>query len=130
MQDLQAGELDAVRAQAEKWRNGLGGLVALTTVVASIRGAGGAATLDTAGKIVAGALLLFAVAISAIGGFVAMRAAYGFPARRLAEASLDELITRRRDRLRRACRDLRRAVVMAYVSLTMVLGSLGITWFA
>ncbi|MEV0279815.1 hypothetical protein AB0I22_25960 [Streptomyces sp. NPDC050610] len=130
LQELRVGELEAVREQAEKWRTGLGGLVGLTTVVAALRGPGDAASLDTAGKIAAGALLLLAVAVSAAGGFSAMRAAYGFPARRLAEATVDELTARRRDRLRRACRDLRRAVVMAYVSLAMVLGSLSVDWFA
>jgi len=130
IQQLQAGELDAVRTQAEKWRAGLGGLVGLATVVAAVRGAGDAATLNTAGKILGGTLLLLAVVFSAVGNFAAMRAAYGFPTRRLAEASLAELAARRHERLRRASRDLRRAVVLAYLSLAMVVGALGITWFA
>jgi hypothetical protein len=59
-----------------------------------------------------------------------MRAAYGFPTRRIAEATVDELHDRRARRLRQACRDLRRSVVAAYLALALVLGSLGITWFA
>jgi hypothetical protein len=130
IQELQASELDSVRAQAEKWRTGLGGLIGLATIVAAVRGTGGKAELDTIGKIVSGVLLLLAVVFGAVGGFVAMRAAYGFPGRRLAEANLDDLVVRRRDRLRRACRDLRRAVVLAYLALAMLVGAVGITWFA
>jgi hypothetical protein len=126
---LRAGELAAVRDQADKWRTGLGGLVALATLVGAIRGVGGAAALDTAGKTVAGVLLLLSVMLSGWGSFVAMRAAYGFPTRRMAEATLEELHARRATRLRQASRDLRRAVVAAYLALALVLGSLGITWF-
>jgi hypothetical protein len=129
LQELQRGELEAVRAQAEKWRTGLGGLVGLATVIAGVRGASGTAALDTTSKIVSGVLLLLAVVFAAVGSFVSMRAAYGFPGRRLAEASLDELVVRRRDRLRRACRDLRRAVLLAYLALAMLVGAVGITWF-
>jgi hypothetical protein len=128
LQRLQSGELEAVRAQAEKWRTGLGGLVALATVVAAVR-IGGTDALGLAGRIVAGALLLLAVMAGATGSFVAMRAAYGFPTRRLSEATLDELVARRAKRLRQACSDLRRAVILAYVSLAMMLGALAVTWF-
>jgi hypothetical protein len=69
------------------------------------------------------------VTLAAVGSFVAMRAAYGFPRRRLAEASVDDLIVRQSNRLRQACRDLRLAVVLAYLSLAMMVGALGITWF-
>lgn len=72
-------------------------------------------------------LLLLSVVVSGAGSFVAMRAAYGFPSRRIAEATMDELHARR---LRQACRDLRRSVIAAYLALALVLGSLGITWFA
>lgn len=130
LQELQLGELEAVRVQAEKWRTGLGGLVGLATIIAAVRGANGTAELDTAGKIVSGGLLLLAVVFGAVGSFVSMRAAYGFPGRRLAEASVDALVVRRRDRLRRACRDLRRAVALTYLALAMLVGAVGITWFA
>jgi len=128
--ELLAGELETVREQADKWRTGLGALIGLATLVGAIRGAGGAAALGTTGKIVAGVLLLLSVAVSGAGSFVAMRAAYGFPTRRIAEATVDELHARRARRLRQACRDLRRSVVAAYLALALVLGSLGITWFA
>ncbi|HEX5407112.1 MAG TPA: hypothetical protein VFX16_32955 [Pseudonocardiaceae bacterium] len=130
IQELRAGELDAVRAQADKWRTGLGGLIGLATVIAAIRGVGGLSALGAGNKIATGVLLLLAIVASAVGSFVAMRAAYGFPTRRLAEASVDELAARRHATLRQACRDLRRAVVLAYVSLAMVVIAVGVTWFA
>jgi hypothetical protein len=75
-------------------------------------------------------MLLLAVSASAAGAFLAMRAAYGFPTRRQAEATLEELVVRDQNRLRRACTDLRRTVVLGYASLVMVVASLAITWFA
>lgn len=129
LQVLRDRELDAVRAQADKWRTGLSSLVGVGTVVAAIwgpsRGPAGSGGL----RVLVGVLLLLAVCASAVGAFVAMRAAYGFPARRQAEATLDELIARTQSRLRRSCTDLRRTVVLAYASLVLLVAALAVAWF-
>ncbi|CAM5550634.1 putative protein OS=Streptomyces rimosus subsp. rimosus (strain ATCC / DSM 40260/ JCM 4667 / NRRL 2234) OX=1265868 GN=SRIM_039300 PE=4 SV=1 [Streptomyces rimosus subsp. rimosus] len=57
-----------------------------------------------------GLLLLGGLLLAACGAFFAMRAAFGLPRRRLADASLEELLTRERLTVRRRIRDLRRAI--------------------
>lgn len=129
MQRLQAGELDAVRAQADKWRTGLTGLTGLITAIAAIKGP---ATVNSLGPVpgtVVAVLLLLAIVQSAAGSFFAMRAAYGFPGRRETEATFHALVAREQSRLRRSCRDLHVAVALAYFSLAMAVAAIAVTWF-
>lgn len=129
LQRLRQGELDAVRAQADRWRSGLAGLVGIVTVVAAVWGPAGVSGLGRTGRILVGVLLLLSVLSSGLGTFLSMRAAYGFPRRRQAEATWTEMLAREQTRLRRSCADLRRTVLLAYLALAFVVAAVGITWY-
>ncbi|KQX55790.1 MULTISPECIES: hypothetical protein [unclassified Streptomyces] len=126
---LLEGELARVRAQAENWRNGLAALLGLLTAVGIVKGPDTLQGLSGGARGTVGVLLLGGLLLSAGGAFFAMRAAFGLPRRRVADASLEELLTRERLTVRRAVRDLRRAVVAGFLALAMVTAGIGLTWY-
>ncbi|MDV9188689.1 hypothetical protein R6L23_10755 [Streptomyces sp. SR27] len=126
---LLEGELVRVRAQAENWRNGLAALLGLLTAVGIVKGPDTLQGLSGGARGAVGVLLLGGLLLSAAGAFFAMRAAFGLPRRRVAGASLEELLTRERLTVRRAVRDLRRAIVAGFLALAMVTAGIGLTWY-
>ncbi|MER5974319.1 hypothetical protein ABT112_32205 [Streptomyces sp. NPDC002055] len=122
-------ELTRVRAQAESWRNGLAALLALLTSVGVVKGPDQVHTLTGWSRGAVGLLLLTGLLLSAAGAFWAMRAAFGLPRRRVAESSLEELLTRQRLSVRRAVTDLRRAIVAGFTALAVVAAGVGLTWY-
>ncbi|MFC4561042.1 hypothetical protein ACFO4E_04145 [Nocardiopsis mangrovi] len=130
LQRRHTDELNSVREQADKWRQGLSGIIGITTIIAAAGGLGLAEGLDTIPRIAAAILLLLAMVLSSSGGFFAMRAAHGFPRRRQTEATLEELVDREQKRLRRSCVDLRKTVLLTYLSLAFLVAAIGVTWFS
>ncbi|MEV8591042.1 hypothetical protein AB0424_29290 [Streptomyces sp. NPDC051180] len=126
---LLASELTRVRAQAENWRNGLAALLGLLTAVGIVKGPDTIQGLSGGARGTVGVLLLGGLLLAAAGAFFAMRAAFGMPKRRVADASLEDLLTRERLTTHRAVRDLRRAVVAGFLSLAMVTAAIGLTWY-
>ncbi|MEU5683527.1 hypothetical protein [Streptomyces venezuelae] len=122
-------ELSRVRQQAESWRNGLAALLALLTTVGVVKGPDSIQGLTAGTRRTVGILLLGGLALAALGAFLAMRAAFGMPRRRLAEASLEELLVRQRTVTRRAVTDLRRAIVAGFTALAAVTAAVGLTWY-
>ncbi|MFF0425493.1 MULTISPECIES: hypothetical protein [unclassified Streptomyces] len=126
---LLAGELARVRAQAENWRNGLAALLGLLTAVGIVKGPDTLQGLSGGARGAVGLLLLGGLLLAAGGAFFAMRAAFGLPRRRVADASLEELLTRERLTVRRAVRDLRRAIAAGFLALAVVTAGIGLTWY-
>ncbi|MCZ0978631.1 hypothetical protein O1L60_03680 [Streptomyces diastatochromogenes] len=123
------GELARVRAQAENWRNGLAALLGLLTTVGIVKGPDTVQGLSGGTRGAVGLLLLGGLLLAAGGAFFAMRAAFGLPRRRVADASLEELLTRERLTVRRAARDLQRAVAAGFLALAVVTAGIGLTWY-
>ncbi|GGV22090.1 hypothetical protein GCM10010260_72880 [Streptomyces filipinensis] len=126
---LLASELARVRAQAENWRNGLAALLGLLTAVGIVKGPDTIQGLSCGARGTVGVLLLGGLLLAAAGAFCAMRAAFGMPKRRVADASLEELLTRERLTTRRAVRDLHRAIAAGFLALAMVAAGIGLTWY-
>ncbi|MFE6058215.1 hypothetical protein [Streptomyces sp. NPDC056431] len=126
---LLESELTRVRAQAENWRNGLAALLGLLTAVGVVKGPDTLQGLSGWARGTVGVLLLGGLLLSAAGAFFAMRAAFGLPRRRVADASLEELLTRERLTVRRAVRDLRRAIAAGFLALAVVTAGIGLTWY-
>ncbi|WP_369147199.1 hypothetical protein [Streptomyces sp. R44] len=126
---LLVGELARVRAQAENWRNGLAALLGLLTAVGIVKGPDTLQGLSGGARGAVGLLLLGGLLLAAAGAFFAMRAAFGLPRRRVADASLEELLTRERLTVRRAVRDLRRAIAAGFLALAVVTAGIGLTWY-
>ncbi|MGW1513591.1 hypothetical protein [Streptomyces sp. NPDC002394] len=126
---LLAGELARVRAQAENCRNGLAALLGLLTAVGIVKGPDTLQGLSGGARGAVGLLLLGGLLLAAGGAFFAMRAAFGLPRRRVADASLEELLTRERLTVRRAVRDLRRAIAAGFLALAVVTAGIGLTWY-
>ncbi|MBB4714568.1 hypothetical protein ACIQNT_25570 [Streptomyces luteogriseus] len=122
-------ELDRVRAQAENWRNGLAALLGLLTAVGVVKGPDTVQGLSGVAHAMVGLLLLGGLLLAAGGAFFAMRAAFGLPRRRFAEASLEELLTRQRLSTREAVRDLRLAIGAGFLALALVTTGIGLTWY-
>ncbi|WP_050514136.1 MULTISPECIES: hypothetical protein [Streptomyces] len=122
-------ELARVRSQAENWRNGLAGLLGLLTAVGIVKGPDTVQGLSGGARAAVGLLLLGGLLLAACGAFFAMRAAFGLPRRRLADASLEELLTRERLTVRQAVRDLRRAIAAGFLALALVTAGVGLTWY-
>ncbi|MGW8763069.1 hypothetical protein ACWGN5_11290 [Streptomyces sp. NPDC055815] len=126
---LLMGELARVRAQAENWRNGLAALLGLLTAVGMVKGPDTLQGLSGGARGAVGLLLLGGLLLAAAGAFFAMRAAFGLPRRRAADASLEELLTRERLTVRQAVRDLRRAIAAGFLALAVVTAGIGLTWY-
>ncbi len=73
------GELAAVRATAEQWRNGLAGLVALLSAASLIASPALAGRLTGRSRLAVGALALFGLLALLYGTWRAMDAAFGAP---------------------------------------------------
>ncbi|MEU7963546.1 hypothetical protein AB0D09_08785 [Streptomyces sp. NPDC049097] len=123
------GELAQVRSQAENWRNGLAALLALLTSVGVVKGPDTVQGLSGGARATVGLLLMAGLVLAAGGAFFAMRAAFGLPRPRLAEASLEDLLTRQRFSVRAAVGDLRRAVGAGFLALALVTAGIGLTWY-
>lgn len=82
-QQLEFDELDAVRARAERWRNGLIGLTALLATVTIVKGPDTASALSDGARTEVVDQLTWAFVLLVFGSLAAMRAAFGWPAREM-----------------------------------------------
>ncbi len=74
--------------------------------------------------------LLGAVVSAALGAFLSSRSAFGLPKEEDVPRTVTELIAAERERVRRAVRDLRAAVVLTFVTLALIVASVGVAWYA
>jgi hypothetical protein len=125
-----ADELREIRAVAANWRTALAAMLALVTTVSVVRGRDSIVGIAPAAQVVVGVLLLAAVVAAALGAFLSSRSAFGFPRAEDASGRLTDLIATERARLRRAVRDLRAAVTLTFVTLALIVASVGVVWYA
>lgn len=127
---LDRGQLDRVRATAEKWRDGLAVLLGLIAVVGVVKGREDVQELDDPARFVVGALILLALACAAAGTVLAARAAFGLPRRHWLTGEADELDELRETQAADAARDLRLAVVLTLGTLALLAAAVGLTLYA
>jgi hypothetical protein len=129
VQALRAQELDLVRAQAEKWRNGLASLLVLITAVSVVKGRESITELLPPVQVAVGVVLLLALILASVGAFLGMRAAYGLPKAGLVDATLEELLQHARARASRSVRDMRWALGLTFATLALLVVAIGLTWY-
>jgi hypothetical protein len=125
-----ADELREIRAVAGNWRTALAAMLALVTTVSVVRGRDSIVGLAPAAQVCVGVLLLTAVVAAAIGAFLSSRSAFGFPEEEETPRRLGDLVAAERARVRRAVRDLRAAVVLTFLTLALIVASVGVVWYA
>lgn len=125
-----AEELREIRAVAAGWRTALAAMLALVTTVSVVRGRDSFAGLTPAVRVVVGVLLLAAVITAATGAFLSSRSSFGMPKEETVPQRVGDLLAVERARVRRAVRDLRAAIVMSFVTLALIVTSVGVVWYA
>lgn len=125
-----ADELREVRSVAANWRAALAAMLALVATVSVVRGRDSVAGIGAVPRILVGVLLLAAVVSAALGAFLSSRSAFGLPKEEDAPRDVTELIAAERARVRRAVRDLRAAIVLTFVTLLLIVASVGVAWYA
>lgn len=130
LQRIQQQELDLVRAQAEKWRNGLAGLLGLITVVNIVKGPDMLDKVAAESRLVIAITQIGALAVATAGAYFAMRAAFGMPRRRKLTGGLHELLGYRSATLSRVVTDLRLAIVATITTLALLGTAMGVAWTA
>jgi len=126
---LDRSQLALVRATAEKWRNGLAALLALITAVGVVKGKGTVEDLAQPAKIAVGILMLLALITAAAGTLLAMKAAFGLPARRRLTGAADELDVLRDRQVLDAAHGLRWAIALTLVALALLAGAVGVNFY-
>ncbi|MCP2336788.1 hypothetical protein [Actinomadura rupiterrae] len=127
--ELEFGQLEAVRAQAVSWRNGLGGLTALLAAVVIVKGRDNIGDLGGATKYCVMALLCVAFLALLAGSLLAMTAAFGSPGEDILLTG-DELRVWTNAAVRTARRQLDRARVLLVGGVVLVAVATGVTWTA
>jgi hypothetical protein len=126
-QQLQLEQLDAVRRQAEGWRNGLGGLTGLVGVVFVIKGRGSVAGLPESWRITVVALLVGAFGLLLAGTLLAIRACHGGPGTR-GWLTADALMSATLDEVERTQRALVRARLLSVVGVCAIVAAVAVSW--
>lgn len=126
LQELRRTELERVRKTAENWRTGLAGLLALIATVTVVKGRDTITDLASWAKVAVGIALLVALICAAVGGYLALRAAYGWPE----QAPTSEQRKWRYQRSLEAVRDLRRARNLTAATLVFLVAAIGLTWYS
>ncbi|MGH3900099.1 MAG: hypothetical protein ACRDTA_18030 [Pseudonocardiaceae bacterium] len=125
-----ADELREVRAVAANWRTALAAMLALVVTVSVVRGRDSIVGLNPTAQVVVGGLLLAAVIAASVGAFLSSRSAFGIPKEETVPHRLGDLVAVERSRVRRAVRDLRAAIILTFVTLALIVASVGIVWYA
>lgn len=127
-----AGEVDRVRAAADKWRASLTGLFTLVTASLVLKGRDSVEGLRTAWKVAAGVLLLAGLAVTLWAGVRAARASFG-PLTLV--PNFDEQGHRADARVQRrasadaARKDLRTAVRATVAALALLAAAVVVAWY-
>ncbi|WP_430501280.1 hypothetical protein ACQRWP_06750 [Micromonospora trifolii] len=127
--ELPFAELDAVRRQAEQWRNAIGGLTALLGFAALVRGRNDLTTIPPGWRI-ATATVLAAAFFMLLGGFaLAAYASFGRPGV-VVRANGASFRRWSADRARQIGRLVPVAVLCAALGVVLTAVAVGLTWFA
>lgn len=124
-----AEELRAVREVAANWRTALAAMLTLVTAVSVIRGRDTIVGLAPGARVLVGVLLLLALVAASLGAFLSSRSAFGLPREEQPVRRITDLVTAERARVHRAVRDLRAAIVLTFVTLALIVISVGVVWY-
>lgn len=128
-QELIDTELTRVRAAADSWRKGLGGLLAGLVGFSLIKGRSDVSAIAPWASVTVGALLLLAFVVGAAGALLLIRAAHGRPAVVSSGRLQPKAVTTHIEALGSA-RDLRWGVGATLTCATLLVAALGTTWYA
>lgn len=127
---LDRGQLDRVRATAEKWRDGLAVLLGLVAAVSVVKGRESIQDIAEPARTAVGLLMLLALVCAAAGTVLAARAAFGLPRRRWLTGEPGELDAMRDDQAFNAARDLRLAIALTLATLAFLAAAVGTVLYA
>jgi hypothetical protein len=127
--ELPFAELDAVRRQAEQWRNAIGGLTALLGFAALLRGRNDLTTVPPGWRIATASVLAAAFLVLLVSFALAAYASFGRPGVvvRASGASFRRWSTAR---ARQIGRLVPVAVLLAGLGIVLTAVAVGLTWFA
>lgn len=125
--ELEFGQLDVLRKQAEGWRNGLIGLTALITILAVLKGRDDLSKLPSPWQTVAFSLLGTAFLLLVVGSLLAVRASFGKPGEQtfLYGRSLRAWTMKEIGRARRA---IYLSAAAFTLGMALVAAALGVSW--
>jgi hypothetical protein len=126
---LQHGQLEAVRRQAESWRTGLAGVTALIGAVLVVKGKDDFTRLDMPWAILVPALLSLALLALLVATAAALYAAAGAPGDGFL-LNGEELRAWTETEVEGAQRAIRLAQFLTTVGVVLIFGSALLTWFA
>lgn len=125
---LLVSELPRVRAAAQAWRNGLGGLLVALAGFSLVKGRSDITQLDSPWKVLVGASLLGAFIAGGGSALLLLRAAHGRPAVAARDAvPAAELADH--DEALGAARALRQGIVLCLVCTALLVAAVGFTWY-
>lgn len=136
LQRNEDARLELVRARAEKWIAGVGGLSGVLATGLVIKGPDDATRVVLGWRIVAAGLIGLAVGLLAYATFRAYRAAFGEPdaLREMSAVPVDGAAARlsraRREAADAALGDLATAIRGALSAVALIVMAVAITWFA
>jgi hypothetical protein len=127
-----AGQLQSVRTTADRWTAGVVTLIGLAGVILPAVGRDAIRSLEPWAQLVAGVLLLAALAAAGLAVANGHAAAHGLPVTRSVadDDELREWYTAQRSRAATAAARLRRAVTAAAVTVAALAAAIGVTTFA
>jgi hypothetical protein len=123
---LDQTELERVRKTAENWRTGLAGLLGLIATVSVVKGRDTITDLERWAQVLVGISLLIALVCAALGGYLALRAAYGWPKK----IEFNQLRIWRAKRSEQTVSDLSWARNLTIATLVFLVAAIGLTWYA
>jgi hypothetical protein len=126
---LQFGQLDAVRKQAETWRNGLAGATALVGAVLVVKGKDDFTRLDTPYAVGVPLVLGFALLLLLTATALAVYAAAGEPGDRFT-LNGETLRAWTEVEIEDAWRSIARARALTGIGITLIVAATVTAWFA
>lgn len=121
-------ELERVRSAAVAWRNGLGALLAGLVGFGLVKGRTDISGLVPSAAVTVGVLLLIALLVGAVGGWLLLRAAHGRPAV-VAVGNLPPAPVLAHQEAISAARFLRRGSTATLLCATLLVSAVGLTWY-
>lgn len=126
---LQHGQLEAVRQQAESWRNGLAGVTALVGAVLVVKGKDDFTRLSMPWAFLVPVLLSLALLTLLVATSAALHAAAGTPGDEFLMNG-EELRAWTETEVENAQRAIRLAQLLTAAGVVLITGSALLTWFA
>jgi len=127
--ELARDTLPRIRESAEKWRNGVLGMIGIIGAVTLLKGPASLSTLPSGWKVAVLCLAVGAVGAAILSLMLAMLASFGWPSPHRFSA-VSQLAEWEADEVRRTIARLRWSMVAALVFVTLFVGGLGVSALA